>query len=480
MQEDFDNLLVAASENISALCTIMNIKVEQLRPVHLRRADKYLSTAELLFDNRFAQRCATAKRRRDATFTLQRKIHVMKHLANKATSYANEAAEFQVELKLWNAMENGWKEQFLSTARLAKQYFEAKLYNSELEIIHRYERFQALKGILPYADNAQFLCEAIYHYENREKYETNKEKTIERRESALVRLQTVKRGLYLSLLLCLLVVTLPLCAPFAYSLYQRKREVESQIANLEESLRRENKRIEAADEGVIAAQEIRETLGPVSLESVRHTLNEVADLRREFMSSSPQSSATAHLIAFIEREERHLRECFGTAPTQMTEKFHWIAERASQLELLIEKIEQLNDSAQAVSQKMSRQLNGHSLNFVLDSFLQLESECKNEPLNNLPDWLLEEFVEAGMRLPVILGDTRELLWRISKGLVVEDSIWKRMELRLQAQHNVLQAALLERTLQQHDFLHQEKTFNDKINALKTSSEKTAILSSEKN
>lgn len=432
-----------AAEQASLLAGIFQNKGNSLRAHHIRKADKLLLSLESFFGPQLCTEAATWRRAVDAEKVLVERLGIIERQREVVDGLVGEMGELDSSLSAWRQAPETERQRIATQAKRARTYFETRVFHAESHILHRYERYQALKGLVPYADNAQFLCEAIHHFENREKYEENKERLEKRREAAAARLASVTRGFHLALAFCVLVVTIPLCAPFAWSLYRRKREVANQIANLEETVRREEKRIQAADEGVVAAQEIREVLGPVPLDVVRRTLTEVSELRREFNSPSGNASATATLVAFLDLNAERLEEMFGPVPKGTLDSFRWLAARVDdvtgaerdRLRLLAEK--------ETAEERLARLLKGHSIGIVKASLDNVRRVARESLAFEGPEWCKADFAALAARMPSTLEGARRALWHVSHGQSIDEVVWKRLGLSLASESNLLNACALE-------------------------------------
>jgi len=432
-----------AAEHAASLAGIFQFKGNSLKALHIRKADKALIALEAFFTPKLSAEANTWRRGVDAERVLDGRL-VSITMMQEGIDSLRERLENEERIMLrWNALPDSERQRIIGHAKRAKQYFEAKTFYAESHILHRYERYQALRGLVAYADNAQFLCEAIHHFENRAKYEDNKIRLESRRESALVRLRSVKRGFYLAIAFCALIVTVPLCAPFAWSLWRRKTEVENQIANLDETLRREDKRIQAADEGVIAAQEIREVLGPVPLDQVKATLTEVSELRREFQSSSSSQSATATLLSFLDLFSERLTQLFGDAPKGTLEHFRWLATEVDHIVGVERERVRLGHEISQAEEKLRRFLRGHSVDMVRQSLVSVRRVTSDTLPFPAAEWVKRDFAAIAMRMPPLLEGVRRALWHVSHGQSIDEVVWKRLGVALASESNLLSACALE-------------------------------------
>jgi hypothetical protein len=430
------------AEHAGLLAGIFQHKGNALKAVHIRKADKALLALEAFFTPALTVACTTWRRGLDAQRVLEDRLAATAVHAERMEALGMRLQEKEKAVEKWMSLSEQERNKIIVHARKAKHYFDSHTLQSESHILHRYERYQALKALVPFADNAHFLCEAIHHFENRDKYEDNKARLEKRREGARVRLSSVSRGFWLAMVFCVFLVTIPLCAPFAWSLYRRKREVENQLANLEETLRREDKRIQAADEGVIAAQEIREVLGPVPLEEVRSTLGEVSELRREFQASS-STSVTATLIAFLEFSDGRLATVFGPLPSSTLDRFRWLTFKVEESVFAESEKVRLAQEMKAAQDRLRRFLGGYTVGMVRTSLESVRKVTQETMPFVADEWVMRDFAALAARMPKLLEGARRALWHISHGQSIDEGDWKRMRVALASESNLLNACALE-------------------------------------
>lgn len=397
---------------------------DAIRAIHIRRAERSLLMLEEFARTTVPEEAKNWLRAHEAFAVLSSRIEKFEMLQAEIEKEQSEIDDLSNTLRLWNALQDAERQKFLLNHQRAKQFSEQNLVHAESHILHKYSRYKTLNKLMPYADNAEHLCDAIFHFQNRDRYEENIQRLEQRRENALERLASVKRGFNLALLLCILVVSIPLCAPVAYSLWNRRREIENQLANLAESKRREERRLQIADEGIIASEEIKDILGDVPLETIRRTLEELRELRSEFQRAEKNPSATAGLVSFVDLYKPRLKELFGELPEELPETFVWFksevdrllnveAERAA----LVAKM----DESQA---RMRRLLKGHSEAILRDSFNRIQKIILENFVVEIDPEYKVELAKQVSKIPELLQDARILLSQLSYGHVVDMRVWK--------------------------------------------------------
>ncbi len=396
----------------------------EIRAVHIRRAERALLSLEEFAQGRIPDEARQWLQAKDAYSILRRRLEDFEKLKSTASGLQAEIDDLTKTLRMWNALQDAERQKFLQNHQRARQFSEQSLAVAESHILHKYARYKAMNRLLPYADNAEHLCDAIFHFQNRLKYEENIQKIEHRRENALERLASVKRGFNLALFMCIFIVTLPLCLPVAFSLWNRRREIENQLANMSESQKREERRLQIADEGVIASEEIKDILGDVPLETVRRTLEELRELRSEFQRVDKNPSVTASLVSFIDLYKPRLKELFGEVPEDMAKAFHWFREEVDRVlnveaerGRLVAKLEETNSAIRKL-------LKGHGEVILRDSFTRVKVIVEENFVVDLDDNYKSELASNICKLPSLLQTARVLLSQVSHGQFVDLVVWR--------------------------------------------------------
>jgi hypothetical protein len=420
---------------------------QTIRAVTIRKAERALIALESFANGPVPSEAQQWLKAIDAFKVLQGRIGEFEKLHTEMTFLQSEIDQLTKTLRLWNALQDAERQKFIQNHARAKQFSDQNLAIAEAHILHKYSRYKALNRLLPYADNSEHLCDAIFHFQNREKYEESIEKIESRKDNALERLASVKRGFNLALFMCILIVSLPLCVPVALSLWNRRRDIESQLANMNESKKREERRLQIADEGVIAAEEIREILGDVPLETVRRTLEELRELRSEFQRVDRNPSVTAALVAFVDLYKPRLKELFGDVPEDMATAFVWFKDEVDRV-LNVEAERAVLQKQLSEKQIVMRQLlRGHGEAILRDSYNRVKEMCAHQFQVALEDTYKTELARSMSRLPDLLQSARYLLSQLSHGKLIETQLSKdvfrwllTMETQFQAMSLELQLA----------------------------------------
>lgn len=430
------------ADQFATLAGVMQAPPSETRAHAIRKADKCLVALEAFFTTQLTEEAYTWVRACEALNVLSRRMAMIEKHDEEARHVLEEIAKLEQLNTKWSQVPQDERSRLLTQARTAKHYLDSQMDLNEAHILHRYHRLKALQPLVPYADNAEVLCEAIHHFQNSERYEENIQKLKAKVENAGERLRSVKRGFYLAVCLCLLLVTIPLCLPFAFSLWARRREIQKQIANTRESIRREERRLVAAEEGVIAYEEIKEVLGDIPLEQIRQVLAEVRDLRSEFMGSQVASSQTANLLGFMESAKQRLEDIFGPVPTEPPACFKWLVEKIYAAEHNQTQLSQLRATLEAIRNKTAQLLKGHGRQLLEKSIFDLVERKQSNLFLPLDDELKFDFADLAIHAPNTLRSCREALWQLSRCQPVDDAEWKSIQTKLKSMSNVFNACVV--------------------------------------
>ena len=395
-----------------------------VQAAQIRKAERSLVQLEEFASSNFPVEAANWLRAHDAYKVLVKRVEQVDSLLADIKTQQTDVEALSKTLKIWNSLQEAERQKFVANYQRAKQFEDLNLAVAESHILHKYSRYKSLNRLLPYADNAEHLCDAIFHYQNREKYEDNISKLDVRQENAVVRMSSVKRGFNLALFLCVFVVTIPLCAPVALSLWNRRREIETQLASMTEMRRREERRLQIADEGVIASEEINEILGDVPLETVRRTLEELRELRSEFQRAEKNPSVAAALVAFVDLYRPRLKELFGNIPEETIDIFKWFRFEVDRLLNVEAEHALLTGRLKTTQLRLSQILRGHNEVILRESCARVEKICIDNFKVDLDSDYKADLARQMTKLPHILRECRVLLSHLSYGREVNALKWR--------------------------------------------------------
>ncbi|KAB8028127.1 hypothetical protein [Fluviispira multicolorata] len=438
-----------AADQLILLASTFQIKPHYLRAKQIRQADKSLIAVDAFFSAQLAIEARQWKESIDGLQVLKKKLTAVQEKQKEIEDLELRINALKVTTQPWFSLEENERQKIIQNAKRAQDFINNHLEKTEAHILHRYNRFSALKELSPYADNANYLCEAVFHYENREKYETNIEKVEQKNVGARERLKTVNRGFWLAVIFCIFLFTIPISFPFAISLWKRKKEIENQIVNAEETLRREHKRLVAAEEGAVVAQDIRSHLGEISLEQIRDTLAEVRDLRAEFQGPERTTSSTAILLSFIDLHKLRLVELFGEIPENPIKTFKWISDNVNKYQNTESVIKKLQEKKEEVTQQQRQMTKGYSQEMLIKSILKLERVSQSTMLFPFDNENKTFFADIAVQLPATLSQIREVLFFVSRSHPIDAQYWDMQRVKIQGFSNTMSLCVLDAEIASH-------------------------------
>lgn len=423
--------------HLATLAGILQIPGQDQRAQTIRRAEKSLVALESFFTPQLVGNVKRWMSANAAIGVLEAKLREAEDREGEVRVCEEQLCVHSHFVQTWDGLSPQDRDNLLAQLQFAQDYQDRQLDKVEAHILHRYRRFVALRPLVPYAENAEHLCEAIFHYENLEKYEANLEQIEDRLARAHERLASVRRGLLLALITCIFVFTLPLCIPFSFSLWSRRREIEKQISNMEEALRREKRRLVCAEEGVVASQAIREILGEVSLEQIRRTLTEVYELRTEFQRPDKLTSATASLMAFFDSRRALLESLFGKIPEDPVDAIHWFVEQMSRARRVECDVRYWEEQLEFLREGQRLALKGYTREILVQSLERLSDERRQMTVLPLPEELHEIFAQVSLSMADLLVAVRKALWHITHAQSVLDLHWRLLQSQVMSQANAV-------------------------------------------
>jgi hypothetical protein len=434
-------ILRDTANHLSTLAGVMQISGREQRAQSIRKAEKALVGLEAFFTNERAQSVRKWKDAASALDILYTKMKRIESIQKEMQVCEGKISIARSSMQKWLTLPEHDRHRFLQEAKNGRAFIENEMFRAEAHILHRYQRYSALRVLDPFADNADHLCEAIHHYENRQKYEANLAKLEQRKEQAQERLKSVRRGFVFAISFCALGVTIPLCVPIAFSLWTRRRDIETQIANFDETKRREQRRVQAAEEGIVASDTIREILGDVPLDQIRRTLAELRELRAEFNQPEKSSSLTTRMLTFLDLNQMPLCNLFGEIPTEPIDAVSWLVKNVTLAQNMENHIIEEENELNRLLQKQRSLTKGYTPAILKRSIEKLEEVRVSEFQTPFGDDFKSVFGDLCERMPPLLNEARGLLWRITHAQMVPDSIWNALQIRIRSEANILDACL---------------------------------------
>ena len=435
------------ADQLTALGATFQWSPGDLRAPHIRKAEKHL----ILLESQFPE---DAMRAREVWINTYQALIGLQRRREKFQKKQDEISEIDAEIKrikqkinAWLSLEEQNKLKMQNLIKSTEDYLRNKTFISESHILHQYKRYQILHNLIPYCDNADYLCDSISHFKNRDAFEKNRENLKKRIHVHQKKIETIQRGIWLAAIMCCFIITIPLCAPFVFTLWNRKKEIEKDLSSTLESMRREERRLHLADESIIAVQEIRSCLGDqIGVEELRRTLSELRELHTQFKSKGSKSK-TILLMKNIEENHLGIGKIFGTAPDDFLSQVKWIHNQAADLVPLEKQLNNLFMNHENTKQQIKDLMRGHSVGELDMSIAVLrEHVVKNTVLAGVDLKTQFRFASLSKSIGVLLQRTRHTLGLTTHSQAIPHSLWTGLLNQTHSKANELSLLYLENAL----------------------------------
>jgi hypothetical protein len=442
---DFKPLQVC-SEHFVSLSSILDHRMDHLRAVHFRRAERNLTHLRHVFTS---ERAVEA----EDWLHIHRSVQTMQATLTQTAAFKEQAAALEKRLTVleeqlapWKSIGQSEREAWNELVQVAREYLDAPQRDLEEKACERFNLYSQLKDLVTYAEEVDHLCSALKHYSKRDQYLEEKGALEKKIVQAELRLKSVKRGFFLSLILCVLVVTLPLCLPFGISLWSRIREIEKQLSQFTEERRRVLRRLDLAAEGVIAAEDITAVLGERSLADIRNVLEEVKALHREFGGNNPRATLLVRAI-ILEAAQRHsLEGLFGASPAGFRPRLEWAIQNIENKRRENAEIFETATEILKVRQMQKELLRGYNEEILRDAIERMLDRMAKITDGAWQPEILEKLMPLCKCGPQLVERVRDLLSQVSYGKSISETEWMRIGVEVKSTSTTLNALLLEAEL----------------------------------
>ena len=432
------------AENLTTLCDIFESKSIKLNLI--KKADKTLIFLDAFFTNEEIKRAKSWLEAYDSYIILNNKIEKIDHLSAKTDAIDARVQDLRSDLISWDTLDYKKKRQLLEKKKEFSENLAGGLSKEETTLLRKYERFLFLKDLGDHAEDIDHIYTALYHYEKRAHYEETIKELSKTKQQTLERLKTVNRGFWVSLIFCIFVFTIPLCIPFAASLYKRKREVSKQLANVYERLKSERHKLNLAHEGAVASEDLRTQYGDLSRDKLKDYFDEYQKLKKEFQKlfSTEENTNFLDAIDFVLENLETLTLVFGPEPKDLIDMLLWFAENLEQIEQTENEINRLIASKKSIEEEKLHETKGYAPTVIRKSFESIRARLSFE-LSEFEDDddLKKSFCEVSANISPLLAEAKEIIVYMSNGFTVEMSKHVDMRNRLRAFSNLMALASME-------------------------------------
>lgn len=450
MQISGTKALKDQNEHLLALASVLGYPMTQLRANHFRSAERALIHLNHFFTQERALACKEWQSTQQSIALLRRRLERLTVLGQKSSNLEQEMAVLEDSLAPWREVTASERRELRNMVSEIRLVLEKAPGPVEAAILERHELYTQLKGLVPYAEEVDHLCAAVKHYARRDEYEAEKRELERKITSASERVKSVKRGFILALILCVLVVTIPLCVPFAFSLWNRLRDIRLQHAQLIETKRRVLRKLELAAEGVIAAEDITAVLGERSLADVRSVLEDVRNLHHEFTIIGENTPPLTRVLVMIGRSPELVQRIFGEGPDALRDRFAWIVRMCELRTRQSQEIVTIASDLVATRESMQQLLKGYNPQVLQETIDRLQDRLEAIEPTEVSREFFGTYARLCKGMPKSLENAQSVLSKVSYGKDVTDSEWTKAGLAIVTASTTINAMVAEAELGQKD------------------------------
>lgn len=437
------------SDQLSIVAHILQTNPFYLRSKQIRQVDKALFTIETFLSPEFLKDIRTWKESFDGLQILKKKLDVLDKTQEKIKSLELEIETLKNFLRPWYLLEDSERDLLLQNTKKARIFLENHGRESEAPVLERYNRLLELKHLLIYADDAPRLCDAILHHTHKERYAQNLSKIIEKIDLIHAQIKTVKRGFWVALVSCILIATIPISAPFTFTLWQRKRRLEAHLDTYEELKQREQNRLSLADDGTKITLDVQKVIGDISYDTIHDLFMEVKELKAEFYDPERFLSVCAVILNYIDTSKEMLSSLFEQMPTQAHNRVEWLVKNVEKYENAQKQLESLQYQKHDFFLQKKQKTKGYERDVLVESIQQLDISMKFLKVIPFADEHKVTFFEICLLIPEYFKKVRETIFYINQNYDVDLNVWYTSQQKIQEFSNqvalfVLDAEIAER------------------------------------
>lgn len=419
------------ADQLAIVAHILETNPFYLRSKQIRQVDKALGILENYLNPEFIKEAKFWKDSHEGLQVLKKKLESIDQTQLKIVSLEKEIDELKILTRPWYALEDTIRDLIIQQNKRAVEFLKNQGDITEASVIERYHRSIELQDLFVYADRAPHLCDAILHYTQKERYQQNLLKLRDRIDAANKQIKTIRRGFWMALVLCLFIATVPICLPFAITLWQRKQRLYNHLMIYEDLKNREQKRSELAEEGYSITHEIRAIVGDVSYEAIRNLLMEAKDLKSEFHDSNRFLSVCAVILNFIDGHKKILIPLFGNMPEHPKDRFLWLIKNVQKFENAHKKLESFEHLRRELYLRKKQITKGYERETLTSSITQLKISMDSVMKVSLDISNKIIFNDFSLKAPESFKKIRETIFYVSQNYDVDLTTWNNLHIQIQ-------------------------------------------------
>lgn len=420
-----------------------------LRSKQIRQVDKALLALETFLSPKFIKDIRAWKESFEGLKILKGKLNIFDQTQEKIVSLELEIDTLKKILRPWYLLDESVKDLLVQNSKKARAFLDNHGDKSEAPVLARYNRLLELTHLLPYADDAPQLCDAILHHMHKDRYAQNLSKILEKIELMNVQIKTVTRGFWVALCACIFVATLPICLPFSFTLWQRKRRLEAHINTYADLKQREQKRLALAEDGAQITEQIQSLIGNISYDQIRAILMEVKELKSEFYDPNRFLSVCAVILNYIDAEKEFLSDLFGVMPSQAHERFEWLAKNVEKYSHTQQQLDVLQQQKHEFFLQKKQKTKGYERDILVSGIEQLHASIQTFATIPLSEDHTATFYEICLLIPEELKKVREIIFHVNQNYDVDLNAWYVSQQRLQDFANQIALFVLDAEIQEN-------------------------------
>ncbi len=437
------------ADALSTVAQVLETNPFYLRSKQIRQVDKALLAVENLTPHSLIKEGKLWKESFEGKQVLENRLVSIDNTQQKIDLVEKQIYALQQETRCWYGLEDEIRTSIIQHAKSAEKFLQNQGEIAEADVIQRYNRTLELKEFLQYADKSSYLCDAIYHFTQKERYNLNLEKLNQRINAVYTRIKTIANGFYVALTLSVFVATIPICVPFSITLWNRKQKLKSHLIVYEDLQRKEHKRLALADEGETTIKEIQAIAGELSPEKINELLVEIKELKEEFYDSERFLSVCAMILSFIDTNQNTLVQIFGEIPQSPHDRFAWILKQTNHFQQNYHELEELQSKKHDLALEKKQAARGYDRTILTEGITQLTESMKSLFYLPIADEHKTIFVEMCIQLPEMIKKVRETLYFANQNLEVNLDDWNTAKSFLKQYSHNLALYVIDKEIESH-------------------------------
>jgi hypothetical protein len=300
------------------------------------------------------------------------------------------------------------------------------------EFAHFFPEYLLAHQISSYLDYDDLLIENIERAHLVPLLESHAEELELKYKDVLERIKIVEKGFKFSLVLCIFIIPTPLCLPFSWTLWKRKKKLEKDISHFQEKIRQQNLKLLASQESLVILDEVKHL---TSCKTKDTLLQKIKDLKEIYTFSDPRFCQEMEFL-------KKIYECkeFLNLPKDSTLWVDILKNKMSKIHKLLNDTKDNEEQINKLKNSQSLLLKDHSLNDWQNNLRSLDEFLKtNNPLFPLDDELIQETYDFLNTLSSLYEESHAQLKLIQQGKHPDTKVWQSLNHRFQGSCHIVKS-----------------------------------------